>query len=242
MKTTYLYIKTHNISGLKYFGKTTANNPNEYLGSGIHWKRHVKKHGKDISTEIVGCFDDEISLQLYAYEFSFINDIVKSEKWANLKDESGIDGGWFALNQDANAFSRRSRGGKKSHENHPGLAAENIKKGHSADARLKAKTTLLSKDADYFKNLAKRPKKDHEGYIKNLSKAISGMKVINNGITVKRAKGDQLNEFLNSGWQLGYLKNDDHLVKRIKIQCPYCEVTGAINTMTRWHFDNCKKK
>ena len=34
---TTLYIKTHKITGLKYFGKTTLN-PFTYNGSGSHWK------------------------------------------------------------------------------------------------------------------------------------------------------------------------------------------------------------
>lgn len=31
-------------------------------------------------------------------------------------------------------------------------------------------------------------------------------------------------------------------IKRIKIQCPYCEKYGANNVMKRWHFDNCRYK
>ena len=54
---TYLYIKTHNKTGLRYFGKTT-NNPFQYKGSGKHWLAHIKKHGNDISTEILGYYTD----------------------------------------------------------------------------------------------------------------------------------------------------------------------------------------
>jgi len=44
---TYLYIKKHSITGLKYFGKTTESDPYKYLGSGTYWKKHYKKHGKE---------------------------------------------------------------------------------------------------------------------------------------------------------------------------------------------------
>ena len=37
----YLYLKQHNITGLKYFGKTEQN-PYKYKGSGIYWLRHLK--------------------------------------------------------------------------------------------------------------------------------------------------------------------------------------------------------
>lgn len=39
----HLYIKTHNTTGLKYFGKTTKD-PYKYLGSGKHWRAHLKIH------------------------------------------------------------------------------------------------------------------------------------------------------------------------------------------------------
>lgn len=29
---------------------------------------------------------------------------------------------------------------------------------------------------------------------------------------------------------------------RERIKCPYCEVTGIVSNMNRWHFNNCKKK
>jgi len=48
----YLYLKTHNISGLKYLGKTTRD-PQKYLGSGKVWRDHLKKYGNDIHTEIL---------------------------------------------------------------------------------------------------------------------------------------------------------------------------------------------
>jgi hypothetical protein len=57
--STYLYIKTHNITGLKYFGKTTKKDPYSYIGSGEYWLSHLKIHGKNISTEIIGFFEDK---------------------------------------------------------------------------------------------------------------------------------------------------------------------------------------
>lgn len=48
--TIYLYVKTHNITGKKYLGKTTRDDYHEYPGSGKIWKKHLKKHGYDYST------------------------------------------------------------------------------------------------------------------------------------------------------------------------------------------------
>jgi hypothetical protein len=90
-KPTYLYIKTHNLTGLKYFGKTTQD-PMRYVGSGKYWSRHLKIHGNDVSTEIIRFFIFEDECRLFALRFSLENDIVKSDLWANLKEENGVDG------------------------------------------------------------------------------------------------------------------------------------------------------
>jgi hypothetical protein len=94
MKLTHLYIKQHSVTGLKYFGKTTKEDPVSYLGSGIHWKRHIKKHGTEhVKTLWYQSFQDEKSLIDYATKFSKENNIVESKEWANLKEENGLDGG-----------------------------------------------------------------------------------------------------------------------------------------------------
>jgi hypothetical protein len=92
IKPTYLYIKQHSITGLKYFGKTTRN-PYKYLGSGKYWKRHILKHGtKHVNTLWVSppYFDNSIVDD--AVNFSHYHDIVNSTDWANLISENGLDG------------------------------------------------------------------------------------------------------------------------------------------------------
>lgn len=92
MKPIYLYIKTHKITGIKYFGKTTKDNPVNYRGSGVYWRRHISKYGNHVETEILGIFTNIDDCKKFALNFSKENDIVKSEKWANLKEENGSDG------------------------------------------------------------------------------------------------------------------------------------------------------
>lgn len=88
----YLYVKTHNTTGLKYFGKTTKKDPHKYAGSGKYWKRHLQKHGFDYTTEIVATFEDEALCEQFALKFSTDNNIVDSINWANLREENGLDG------------------------------------------------------------------------------------------------------------------------------------------------------
>lgn len=92
---TTLMIKTHNTTGIKYFCKTTKTGEAflKYNGSGLHWLRHIKKHGKDISTEIYAEFeDDDLMLVETALKFSKENNIIKSKEWANIVFENGLDG------------------------------------------------------------------------------------------------------------------------------------------------------
>ena len=92
-KPTYLYIKQHNITGLKYFGKTVKDDPVKYKGSGKHWTRHIEKYGNNVTTIWYQRFDDKQALTEYAINFSKNNNIVESKEWANLKDEDGLWGG-----------------------------------------------------------------------------------------------------------------------------------------------------
>jgi hypothetical protein len=89
---TYLYIKEHNVTGLRYFGKTVRD-PNKYHGSGSYWKKHIAKHGKDIKTVWTKQFDDLVECEEFALAFSDLFDIVESSEWANLIAEDSKGGG-----------------------------------------------------------------------------------------------------------------------------------------------------
>jgi hypothetical protein len=91
---TYLYIKQHSVTKLKYFGKT-CQDPLKYKGSGIRWQDHCKKHGKEyiITTHLFGPFTDAADISEFALFFSEEFDIVASKDWANAEPENGLNGG-----------------------------------------------------------------------------------------------------------------------------------------------------
>lgn len=90
--TIYLYVKTHNKTGLKYLGQTAAIDPHKYPGSGVYWKSHLEKHGYDYTTEIIKECQTKDEIKEFGIYYSNLWNILESNEWANLKIEQG-DGG-----------------------------------------------------------------------------------------------------------------------------------------------------
>lgn len=89
--TIYLYLKTHNRTGLKYLGKTIQD-PFKYKGSGKRWINHLKKHGNDVTTEILFETTDKKKFSEVAIEYSKKWNIVDSDEFANFVLEEGQGG------------------------------------------------------------------------------------------------------------------------------------------------------
>ena len=102
----YLYLKQHIITGKLYFGKTIRN-PETYLGSGLHWSRHIKQHGKEHVVNLwYHLFDDHNECTTFALEFSNKMNIVESDQWLNLKPENGLDGGFNNKNKPGTMLNK----------------------------------------------------------------------------------------------------------------------------------------
>lgn len=87
----YLYVKTHQITKLKYLGKTVKD-PFKYKGSGKYWVRHIKKHGYFVDTKILYQSENPQKISEIGLYYSNLWNIVESEEWANLIPESGHGG------------------------------------------------------------------------------------------------------------------------------------------------------
>ena len=107
--TIYLYVKTHNKTGLKYLGKTTKN-PYAYLGSGVDWKLHLKEHGKDHSTEIIQECQSNQELNEWGRYYSNLWNVATSTEWANRIPETG---GGQCSSEAAKKISAKLKGKEK---------------------------------------------------------------------------------------------------------------------------------
>lgn len=103
-----LYIKTHKVTGLKYLGKTEKN-PYTYFGSGIRWKRELKKYGNDVETEILFQSESLEEIKEKGLYYSNLWNIVESSEWANYIEENG-SGGDTSAYRDYEAMSKRTKG------------------------------------------------------------------------------------------------------------------------------------
>jgi len=98
MTIYYLYLKTHNKTGLRYLGQTVRN-PITYKGSGIGWSEQLTLFGKSIRTEILISTEDKQVLEYWSRFYSKIWNVVDAQDdfgnkiYANRIPETGASGG-----------------------------------------------------------------------------------------------------------------------------------------------------
>lgn len=180
VEPVYLYIKRHNVTGLMYFGKTIKPNPDKYTGSGKYWLKHLKKHGKDISTIFFEKFDNKEDLIEFAEFFSEEFDIINSDKWANLVAESGLDGWTKTIGMTGKRHSVETRlkmSAAQSGENNPsfgkkGINSPSFGRIHTPEERLKMCRPVSENNPNYGS------KRSDEVKLK-MSIAMKGKKKIN---------------------------------------------------------------
>jgi hypothetical protein len=134
--TIYLYVKTHNKTGLKYLGKTTSKDPHKYHGSGADWKTHLKEHGIDYTTEIVRECQTNKELYEWGTHYSNLWNVVESTEWANRIPETG--GGANHPEERKELFRQQQLGKKKpprtdSHKKNLSNATKGIPKPRSKE-------------------------------------------------------------------------------------------------------------
>lgn len=95
MKKIYLLLKTHKVTGLKYLCRHETLDEKTcfvYPGSGVYWRRHLDKHGYDLTTEILAICETSEEFKVIGIHYSHLYDIVSSKEFANLVIEEGQGG------------------------------------------------------------------------------------------------------------------------------------------------------
>ena len=253
----YLYIKTHNKTGLKYLGKTNRVDYHSYPGSGVRWKRHLNKHGCDYTTTILLATNDKEDLKETGLFFSKLFNIVKSKEWANFQDEKGdgvssefateenhrrIDSGIHPFcdplhNQRTNAKRQATMKKNRSHNFCGGEIQKNrVEAGThhllSGVIQRNAQRKLADAGLHHMQNYLRVV--DCDGVIKMILRErydpTSTVLVHVNSSEGKRRLGKSTE---STDKQKAYLST--------KLECPHCKKVGNVSNMKRWHFENCKK-
>jgi hypothetical protein len=222
-KTIYLYLKTHNKTGLKYLGKTVQD-PFLYKGSGFLWNRHLKKHGEDVTTEILFQSTNKEEFKRVATEYSVKWNIVESKDFANVVAEQG-DGGDTSMSPNyRKGIQKRDQHG----ENNPFFGRK-----HSPQTIEKLRLKQLGKKPS--EETRRKLSETGKGRIrseetrKKLSEALKGRPGTWSGKKLPDNTKQKIRE--------KRLKNNPGFSQ---IQCSYCGKKGQNAAMKRWHLNKCK--
>lgn len=228
---TYLYIKQHSVTKKCYFGKTCSKDPIKYPGSGTHWKRHIKIHGKEfIETLWFKLFVDKAECTRVALLFSEQQDIVKSEIWLNLKKEDGLEGGstkGYKLSTEARMrLIGRGKGIPHTEEAKAKMSISQKGKTRSAEFCTKVsisnKGRIISQETRDKISSAQKGKTFSESHLENIR------------IAGEKRRGTKV-----SAEQIEKTAAKLRGKKQRTTTCPHCNITGSISLLGRYHFNKC---
>lgn len=112
----WYYILVNKSSNKFYFGQSTRSDISNYLGSGIYWRKHCKKHG-GYSINNVICvkkwwIDDKDLAELLLEEFEILNPDYwsnKNKKWANMIPETTSNTEFLNLSEEQRKKATENR-------------------------------------------------------------------------------------------------------------------------------------
>ncbi len=203
---------------MKYFGKhkLCSTSVYEYQGSGTDWTNHLAKYGDDCLTYVLGIWDEsDPRLEAIALSFSVAHNIVESDKWANMKLENGLDGGWDHINNQlgGNPFwsiDHMTMMSKKGKENCQ-LRLKNLRKYDSAWVKWDSNQRSIGQLKSY---------KDGR---------VSGMKGKKGQVWItKDSKNMKIWREKEDFWVMKGWKRGRHFKK---VKCEYCGVEMATNNI-----------
>lgn len=219
----YLYKIQNKIDNKIYIGVHETENLNdEYFGSGKLIQRAIKKYGKqNFEKTILEFF--ETREQMYEAEYKVVNEFfILREDTYNL----GIGGTGGSINQNRKPFA-----GPHSDETKNKISKSKLGKLCSEETKRKMSDNNWAKREPETQRLhaieagKKRWAKENES----------------------KSHSDDTKRKISESLKLHYKNKKKSDTKhfnlgktRIKVKCPHCQKEGAMNTMSRFHFDKCK--
>lgn len=227
----YVYLTTNKVNGKRYIGRRTSNQflGNQYLGSGVHLNKAIKKYGKEnFSVEFIESTEtlkDLIELERY---FIRLADAVRDEGFYN-SSYGGPQEGWtkgdgnIAKREDIRKINREKHLGKK-------MSPEFVEKQRQIH---KGKPSGMKghKQTDYCKKITSETTKNYnltKRDYKKISKSKIGNKMIKKDGKCIRVRPEQLEQYLLNGWELGGLSRKGKYVNRHQSKPNTCTTKGKV--------------
>lgn len=251
----FLYKKTHRTTGLQYLGQTVQD-PFKYKGSGTVWKRHIKKHGDDVHTEVLGIFTTKQELADAGLYYSVLWNIVEDRQWANLRYEVG-EGGFRGL-----VLSEESEQKRLEKQRLAWTTEEYRQKKSLISKRAQSSPEYRMKKSEHGKKVWESPelRQQASDNAKRYWRTAEGRQLASQRarnmwndpeqkatILANRENADykkKVSDSIKKQWQ-----TPEYRAKRAKyyetrpvLICPFCNKQSKNSSaMTRWHFNNCKQ-
>jgi hypothetical protein len=248
IEPTRLYYKQCSHCELKYYGKSKTENIEAYKGSGIRWLHHLKKHNANaIHVWNSEWFYDDSIIEV-AMKFSFENNIVESDEWANLVIENGIDGGY--LGEKANQKMSKTRSdpvwketiGKKTIEKILKTRADPLWK-ETVGKETNQKMSKTRSDPVWKETIGK---KTIEERLKTISdpawKETVGKKTYEKISKTRADPAWQETVGKKTYEKMSKTKSDPVWREKNSKICPHCSVKIDSSNYGKWHGDNCRHK
>lgn len=242
----YTYFVLHIPTGLKYYGSKygKGSDPNSfwkpggYFTSSVKVKTLIKEYGTDsFRAEVRKTFIDPD--QALHYEYKFLKKVKALTKDDWLNDNYGGEK-FRHVGPASEKTLQAQRNKKQSPESN--IKRSKALKGKEVSNETREKMSVVQKNRSPEKEEERRGKirakaigRGHSDETKSkLSKIFTGTKWINNGTNQKTVRPDELNQYLDSGWELGRILTI--------VTCPHCGLTGVKHNLVRKHFEKCKNK
>lgn len=244
MTIAQLYKITYLPTKLTYYGSVWAKDKTIY----DRLQEHITHRGAKFISKMImdgANVDDFVTELLCVGEVKYVCDLEAKLSATNLWPKG--------LNGNAGKNIVRTKEGQKKVSDAVSAAKRGQTKETSIGVALQAnKASLQCGDNRTEKQKAwDEQKSQFNKDIKKVPPKVEiGSRIVNNGKINKRVSSSKINEFIDNGWQFGMLgdfvrseEQKENLRKpKRKAICPHCQLEGGSNSMTRWHFDNCKFK
>lgn len=216
-KYNFVYQTTNLVNGKYYIGVHQCDTLDDgYLGSGLILARAISKYGKEnFKREILQFFDSPEEAFLFEAEIVTLEFVSRNSVYNVAPGGAG----------GSIVFNRKPFLGPHTDETKERLSQGRIGKKHSSESKQRcSENSWARRDPDAQREHAKKAAKASHAADANRTSDSN-----------KKISDSLLRHFSQYGSKVKGLK-------RLVVSCPHCDKSGAKNTMSRWHFDNCKFK